>query len=367
MQNAGNIFYVKAYCKDGCRDDEGIKACLAACAGMPNRTIVFDGRVYRISEAILLPSDTTVVIDGCTIKQEDETFDNVFRGDNLSIDPENPFGTPLGVTPMQNVRIIGENGAKIEGCDRNRRGYHPVLCEEQDMVGDFWGWRTLQIAFSHCDGFEISGLSFTKTRCWAMSFDFCQNGYIHDLHFETNVKNGDGIDFRVGCHHCTVENITGFTSDDTVACTGYSKKEKTFPEKNYLYPMNTTLGCTHLGERDYDIHDITIKGIYTGGDMHGIICLANGGVRIYNIRISDILEADEGSRESTVKLYTGYGIGYEANDLHDITVENVTAKYARSAVLCNTKMDRILFKNICHQREEREVFSISHSDGVEIQ
>lgn len=367
MQNMDNVFYVNAYCKEGQKDDEGIKACLAAADALPYRTIVFDGRDYRISEAIILPSDTTVLIDGCMIKQVDETFDNVFRGNNLSIDTENPFGTPLGVTPIRNIKILGKNGAKIEGCDINRRGYHPIIGQEQDMVGDFWGWRTLQIALSHCDGFEIAGLSFTKTRCWAMSFDFCANGYIHDIHFETKVKNGDGVNFRVGCHHCTVENITGFTSDDTVACTGYNKEEKIYPSKNYIYPIITTLGCTHLDERGYDIHDITIKGIYTGGDMHGIICLANGGVQIYNIHICDVVEGDKGSRESTIKLYAGYGTGYQENDLHDITVENVIGKFARNTILCNTKMNGVRFKNICHRKADTEIFSISHPDGVEIQ
>lgn len=50
------------------------------------------------------------------------------------------------VDKLQQITIIGKNGARIVGCDVNRKGYHPVLNETQEMVGDFWGWRTLQIS-----------------------------------------------------------------------------------------------------------------------------------------------------------------------------------------------------------------------------
>jgi hypothetical protein len=159
--------------------------------------IVFDSKDWYIDNAILIPSRYhNHHIDDCMIKQNNEVFDNVFRGNNLIVNPENPFGTPLDVLPTRNIKIIGKNDAKIVGCDINRRSYHSFLKEEQDMVGDFWGWRTHQISLSKCTCFEISGIEFFQTRGWTMSFDFCCDGYIHDLKIVSNVKNGDGVNIR---------------------------------------------------------------------------------------------------------------------------------------------------------------------------
>ena len=74
--------------------------------------IVFDSKDWYIDNAILIPPDTTIIIDDCMIKQNNEVFDNVFRGNNLIVNPENPFGTPLDVLPTRNIKIIGKTTQK---------------------------------------------------------------------------------------------------------------------------------------------------------------------------------------------------------------------------------------------------------------
>lgn len=74
-----NVLYVSKY-RGGVSDDEAILCCMADAAAFSERTVIFDGEDYLISNAVLLPSNTTVIIDGCAIKQSDEAFDNVFRG-----------------------------------------------------------------------------------------------------------------------------------------------------------------------------------------------------------------------------------------------------------------------------------------------
>lgn len=364
--NEQKTLYVKDFLEDGKTDSQCIKNCLLAGAKYDEYTIVFNGRNWHIDEAILLKANTTAIIDGCTIKQNDGVFDNVFRGDNLVIDKENPWGSPLEVYPISNLKILGKNGAKIVGCDVNKRGYHPVLGEEQDMVGDFWGWRTHQISISRCSGFEISHIEFLQTRSWAISFDFSNNIHASDLHFMSHVKNGDGVNFRAGCHNCTVENITGYTSDDTVACNATSTKNtnRKYPYKNYLYSNMPALKSYNGVERDYDIHDVLIRGIYTGGKHHGVICLAAEGARVYNIEIRDIIEDTVGNREATVKIYTGYGENYNDNDLHNITVNNVETKIADYSVLCNTKVNNVVLKNIKQMNPEKSRFSIADQSGI---
>lgn len=361
-----NRYFVHDYISESSNDDEAVEKCLAACRDLSERVIVFSEKDYLLSRSVLLPSNTSVIIDGCTVGQADYTYDTLFRGDNLTLSHEDENGTPLRCEHIENIKIIGKNGAKISGPCKNRRGYHPILCEEQEMVGDFWGWKTLTVSLSNCDGFEICGLKFEKARCWTMSFDLCKNGYIHDLEIHTNVKNGDGIDFRSGCSYCTVENIVGCTSDDTVACTALYKDDKVYPIKNYLHTLEPSI-CITDGEGRGDIHHITVRNIRSNGSCHGVICLAANGCRLHDVVIEDVVErARDGVkmwREATVKIYTGYGDGYKNGDISDITVNRVSGAYADKTVYSNAEVENVILKGITHENDNAIAVVLDKPNG----
>lgn len=334
--------------RPGMTDSECVRAALAAVAGEKERILVFSGRDFWLDEAVLLSSDMTVIVDGCALRQKDDTFDNVFRGDNLVIDPVNPFGAPLNIRAIANIRILGRNGAAIIGPNRNRRSLHPHFNEEQEMVGDFWGWRTHQISLSRCEQFEISGLVFRQTRGWTISCDFCSDGVVRDIEFDSRAKNGDGVDFRIGCHHCVAEDLRGHTLDDTVACTALNNP---VTPPRYLYPSEPAKRLFRDGDpRLMDIHDIIIRRLHVSGEHHAVICLAANGIQVYNIHISEISEAGERACH-LVDLYTGYGEGYLTGDLHDIQISAVTANTTASqnhgaAVACRASARNIAIQNI---------------------
>lgn len=362
-----HTLYVRDFAADNLTDSQIIAACLTARPAGEAVTIILDGRDFHIDEAILLDDFTTFIIDGCAIKQNDEVFDNVFRGANVIINPENPFGAPLEVRPARDIRIVGQNGARIIGCDINRKGYHPPLGQTLDMTGDFWGWRVVQICLSRCDGFDVSGLSLLQSRGWSLSFDGCANGYVHDITIESNVKNGDGVDFRAGCHDCRAENIRGYTSDDSIACTALYEAGRTYPFKNYLYPHEpylATLG--QIAPHELDIYNIDISGVYTGGEHHGVICLAANGLQVHHITIRNVEEAERGKRFSCVKLYTGYGSGYQTGDLHHITIEGITSRIAKYAVECNATVEAVRLSAIRQLTPDGELFSLADPQGIVI-
>ena len=348
-------FYVKEYLIPGISDSSAIERCFAA-ANMvrSEKTIIFDGKDYFIDRAILVPSNTTIIVDNCTIKQNNYVFDNIFRGDNLIINEIDPYGPPVDVTPIHNIKIMGKGDAKIVGTDKPQTGYHPFFNEYQEMTGDFWGWRTHMFSFSYCKGFELSGLKLRQTMCWAITFDNCQQCYVHDIDIRSNVKNGDGIDFRSGCNHCTVENITGFTSDDTVACTALSRGKRERVLSKYLYtgePYNSS-----HENIDGSVHHIKISNIFTGGYHHGVICLSANGNEVHDIEISNIKESGEGQREATVKVYTGYGTGYNAGDIHDVVIRDVTSEKAKYAFLINCETENLTVENLVQNNPEGETF-----------
>ncbi|MBQ7036360.1 MAG: hypothetical protein IJN74_02595 [Clostridia bacterium] len=351
-------FYVKNYRGAGIADSDAIDACLAEAKKAEGvKTVILDGEDYYLDRAILVFDDLEVIVDGCMLKQKKHVFDNFFRSENFIVDPENPYGVPLEVNPVKNVKILGRNGASLYGTAWPRVGYHPFFEQDQLMVGDFWGYRTHMFNFALADTMEIGGFLLRQTMGWALSFEESCNVHIHDLEIHSHVKNGDGIDFRSGCHHCLVENISGTTSDDTIACTALAKREypNPMPLGKGVYPGEPYHRLVPSDNRD--IHDITIRNVTTGGRMHGVIVLAANGNKVYNINIEDICEVADGGREATVKLYTGYGTGYTKGDIHDIHLKNIRSKSAHYAVMVAAEVENVTVEDVYQDNPEGELTS----------
>lgn len=138
-----------------------------------------------------------------------------------------------------------------------------------------------------------------------MCYSFCSDGEIRDIRFEADlswvsddgktrdpnrrptageyknllVKNADGVDLRRGCHHILIENVSGFTEDDTVALTN-------IPGKDKVHPDDVVGLCP-------DIHHVTIRNIRaeTWRWMNIVRLLATDEGRVHDIVIDGIHEA----------------------------------------------------------------------------
>lgn len=328
---------------------EAIEAAIASARDPGSATaIVLDTQDWLIDEAVLLPSNVELVIDGCTLKLADGVFDNIIRVAGIEPDAANPNGVCAAVEPTEDFRITGRNGAVIEGADNPYKAANPKTGVVEEWTGDYFGWRTVGILLSRASRYEISGFTMRKTHCWAISQEQCSHGHLHDIVFNTEVKNGDGIDFRNGCSFCLVDAISGTTSDDTVACTALNGGYIT-PESKYIYPMQP-MGLDATGDAA-DIHDIVIRNIRTGGRHHGVICLATAP-SVYNIVIENVLEEAVSSREACVKIYTGYGSGYRNGNLRNISVTNVVSRGARFAVMVKAAVKDVQFSDIRQLRDD---------------
>ena len=360
--------YLSDFINSSKTDSQVIKDCLSFIEDYERKIVHFDVRNLLIDEAILLDANTTVLLENCTIRQFDYTFDNVFRGNNFIIDPENPYGYPIQINRIENIRILGDGLSTIIGPDKNRKINHYIL-GEQEAVGDYYGWRTLQICFSMASNIEISGINFTKTRCWCISFDKCCYLKLYDLSIYSDCKNGDGIDIRSGCHHVEVYNIIGSTSDDTIALSAVTNiNERVYPDGNKIYPMEpSSFMFSNIRKGDLDIHDISIHNIRTTGLMHGLILLTANEHEIYDIEISDFIEpVGEGKRESIIKLYTGYGTLSSADKIHDSIISNIESCTAKYVLLCNIKCLNINVSNLVQLNSSGQLFQICNIDGFTI-
>ena len=68
---------------------------------------------WSLDTAILLPSNTTVILRNCKLKLSDRCRDNFFRSANCGLGIEEN-------EPLSNIHIKGEGSAVLEGADHPR-------------------------------------------------------------------------------------------------------------------------------------------------------------------------------------------------------------------------------------------------------
>ena len=161
------------------------------------------------------------------------------------------------------------------------------------------------------DGFRIEGIKCQNQRWWAINLLYCKNGYLGGIDFcsddtaiddcgneyhtlsrnryeDIRVKNSDGIDLRVGCHDIVIENVTGFTEDDTVAVTGLPLKlEESFKVEG----LST------------DIHGITIRNIRAAAFCTIVRLLNQGGIKLYDVTVEGVYDTSDTTTKMEEGLY----------------------------------------------------------------
>ena len=291
---------VAAACADGSR-----AVTLARNAASP------DG-VWRLTRAIVVPDDFTLVFDGCRVELADGVQDNLVR---------NAGAAEGACVPNRGIRILGRNGAVLSGGRRNH--YLPR------RSGDPNGWRSVGILLCDVSDYEVGGFAMEETQCWAISQERCCRGHVHDIVFgSTDIMfNQDGVDVRKGCHDLVIENISGSTGDDAVALTAYRDP----PGSPARYGMQIG-GNAFLGERD-DVYNVTIRNVKArsaGG--HGVIrLLVCDGIKMHHIAVENVVDTAAGDQkrpQATIRIGDTHfhkTRRCEMGEMHHVSVRDVTA------------------------------------------
>jgi hypothetical protein len=208
----------------------------------------------------------------------------------------------------------------------------------------------------------VSGLSCRNQRWWALNFIYCANGYVGDLDFCANdcmytdngellhglrrgtgnhilVKNADGIDLRQGCHDILIENITGFTEDDTVALTGLPGKME------QLYAV---------AGKSSAIRNVIIRNVQSAAYCSNVRLLNQGGISLYNILIDGVMDTsahsphlDRGIHAVRIGDNHLYGSRHSTpEETGNITVRNVYGR-GTSVVQLAGAITNLVLDNIC--------------------
>ena len=256
------------------------------------RTATISGD-WEIDREIRLPSHFTLILDNCHLRMADDCFSNMFVNCN--------HDTEIGKTTLgtdTNISIIGRGEAILDGGKYNGLSERNHLTNGMPPI-----WKNNLVLFTNVDGFKISGISCRNQRWWALNFIYCANGYLGNIDFCANdisidangneyhglrlnayseilVKNADGIDLRQGCHDIVIENITGFTEDDSVALTGLDGiLEQTFAVEGL----------------PSDIWNVVIKNICTAALCTNVRLLNQSGIKLHDIQIDGVCDVSSNS------------------------------------------------------------------------
>lgn len=251
-----------------------------------SRTAVISGS-WEIDAPVRIPGNFTLILEDCHLKMADNTFCNLFVNEH--------HDTDLGRTTAgtdRNISVLGRGEAILDGGT-----YNGLSEKNQQKDGLPPIWKNNLLLFTNVDGFHVANLHCRNQRWWALNFVYCRNGYIGNIDFCANdtaidengneyhglkrekynevlVKNADGIDLRQGCRHILIENIAGFTEDDSVALTALNGRlEQTFAVQGLptdlcnveIRNIRTAAYCTNvrlLNQGDIRLHDILIDGVY---------------------------------------------------------------------------------------------------------
>ena len=319
--------------------------------------------LYEIEQTILIPSDFTLTLMNCHLRMKDGTFCNMFT----------------------NAACRTERGRTAEGADRNIvvEGVGRAILDGGEYNGlseSTHGKNGLPhisfnnvLLFANVDGFTVRNLHVRNQRWWALNFVACRNGRISDVDFLADysyrlpdgtrrfglgkraygsaecvgddfdykyilVKNADGIDLRSGCHDIIIENITGFTEDDTIALTAL---------------CGSTEALYGVKDMDRDIYNVVIRNVVSSAFCANVRLLNQSGVRLYNILVDGVYDSSKnspymGRGGSGVRLgdVNLYGTRHATPDeTFNITIRNVCSRAGAALRLAGAMKD-CRFENI---------------------
>jgi len=345
---------------------EYIQSKIAEAVENETRTARISGKRI-IESAVRIPSNFTLILEDCHLIMADGVYSNMFVNEHHDTDE----GRTVAGTDY-NISIIGRGMAILDGGEYN--GLHERNAGKDGLPPIFLN---NLILFTNVEGFKISNLSLINQRWWAINCIYCRSGQISDLYVCSTdtavnpdgsfrdgltrekysniyVKNSDGVDLRQGCHDITIENISGFTEDDTVALTALDgRMEQRFKVEGL----------------PSDICNIVVRNISSSAFCSNVRLLNQGEIKLHDILIdgvydtsADSLHMDRGGHAIRVGDLHLYGKRHSTKDeTYNITIRNVRSR-AVSALALAGEIKNLSFYNIecfdgCKMIEDNRTWS----------
>ena len=311
---------------------------------------------WEIEQTVKIPSGFTLILDNCHLRMKDGTMCNMFVNEHL--------GCTSPLMKDYDICIEGRGRVILDGGEPNGLNERTMRANPNAFPGVSHVAVNSLILFAHVDGIRIHGIHLRNQRYWAMTFAYCCHSVLKDLDFRSNdtminengdrvhgliqgkyeevlVKNSDGIDLRCGCHDFIIENITGFTEDDSVALTGlWGYVESTYYAEGV---------CK-------DICNVIIRNVNTASYCANVRLLNADGIKLHDILVDGVFDASRDSRfmdDGLVHVRIGDTHNYgttsaQPGDIYNITVRNVHSTGAQKPMQVDCVIDAFYADNIYH-------------------
>ena len=367
--------YINANETIGKTDSETIQNAIAKAKADGVNRVIIPRRSERtgedkwvIEKTVKLPNDIELLIDDAHLTLADGVYANMFTNETARTDKCRHLATR-----QHGITIRGRGRATLDGGNYN--GLHEHNCAKNGLPHIDYNTTLL---FINVRDLLVENISVKRQRWWGITnisvvdsvfrnirfeADFSridENGVHHPdelpkTYNEVYIKNADGIDLRVGCHNILIENISGFTEDDSVALTALGGFESKY--ELMLADANA----------DNDIHDVLIKNVSTNAYCSNVRLLNDNGYKLYNITIDGV--TSHCPREAYRNMYT-VRIGDTAyamkpsnlGDTHHITVKNVVSTARYGIALCKGLVDSSI-ENITVKDGGTYAFGVSKDRG----
>jgi len=296
-----------------------------------------------IGESIALPSDIEILIDDAHLVLAEGEYLNMFTIG----DPEKNTASD----ETRNVTLRGQGRAILDGGVYNGLSEKNCCQEGRPHIH-----KNTTLLFFNASGLTVENLSLINQRWWAITNIFVHHAVYRNIHFEADfsrvdedgihhpdqlpthyrevyIKNADGIDLRVGCHDFLIENISGFTEDDSIALTALGGWER-----QYGY---------FIEGGDADIHDVVIKNVATESFCANVRLLNDNGFKLYNVTIDGVRSIQSPrtfENKNCVRIGDMvYAESHSAlGDTHHITVRNVISTSTFAVSFCKGLVDSVI-------------------------
>lgn len=366
---------------------------------------------WLLDRAVLLPENTTVILQNCKIKLSDRCRDNFFRTANCGMGIDFP-------ERISNIHIKGVGHCVLEGADHPRATgdgskllANPCpykkedLCrlgywipEERRKSGElvFWDyhdhscgtdadkpdeshygdWRGIGILFANAENISVENVHIAYSHGWGISLEECAHGRLEKISFNAcmsreidgmlqNMENQDGIDIRNGCHDIIITDITGHTGDDLIALTAIADDSGEFCSGGSL--RNTHVMHNDWTRRERDIHDIIIRNVVGYSHLCFLIRLLPAGCKIYNIVIDGVVDTTPAELSTGAGLFLGDLNGYGVNlkeSMSGISISNVVCKRP-SAVQIDGYLVNSVITNVTNLKPDCHAVCVAREGGAE--
>ncbi|MBO4303882.1 MAG: hypothetical protein J6A21_04800 [Lentisphaeria bacterium] len=388
-------------CYAGNSDSDRIEAAIRDCRG---EAVLIPPRVsekeperdfWLLDRAILLPENTTVVLENCKLKLSDTCRDNFFRSANCGLGIDEP-------EKISHIHIRGVGNAVLEGADHPRStgdsskrlecpcpknfsfsgASRPTWGDlhghtygtdagkpEESQYGD---WRNIGILMANVDHLSIENLRIVEPHAWAISLESCSHANIHHIEFQAcmtrridgldqNNENQDGINLRTGCHDVILSDITGTTGDDVIALTAICSPKRRRPGGSL---KSTQVMSNDYTRRGKDIYNVVIRNVLAcpAGGCLMLRFLALDGAEIRNVTVDGLVDTspDDFHTHTGIQIgegavgETGYGTQSECSVFH-VAFSNILSN-AKRAIGVAAGLRNAVFTNVVNRNPEGKIF-----------